>query len=263
MKMKTTSKLLILLLLTSLGISACKLLQGAAFEAQGIPSDFDGLELWLRADRGAYKDWDCSDEAFEGDPVTCWQDYSDNGNDAKAMVDSPHFMESSGELDGMPAIHFEYDPGTPQALSSVKPLHLLGTKFVVASSLAGATNYFITNSATNVYVASTSFFFQVQNIADIILDDYFPASQAAILVFNVGLSTSSFYIRGKHIGTISEGVDPLQADSFYFGGQQTADAEAYNTNIAEIIVFNRVLKDIERMQIEKYLSDKYDIGVSK
>lgn len=259
MPMKTTAKLLIaLLLLSSLGISACKLLQGTAFEAQGIPSDFDGLVMWLRADRGAYKDWDCSDEAFEGDPVTCWQDYSDNGNDAKSMGGTPpSFTESAGDINGMAAVQFSgLEPPYDAYLEILNQLPLYGTKIVVGEAFMDQ-GAFLFEIATTCSIYPLSGF--VASIYSTPTGSLFSASSAGIVVLNYDGNSIYSYVNGR-LATPNTASNPNGLGTYWIGKDQTS---YLNGKIAEIIVFNRVLKDIERMQIEKYLSDKYDIGVSK
>lgn len=49
--------------------------------------------------------------------------------------------------------------------------------------------------------------------------------------------------------------------NLYLGGSGTAFPEFWSGDLAEIIVYNRGLEEEERLQVERYLSSKYDVKV--
>jgi hypothetical protein len=51
--------------------------------------------------------------------------------------------------------------------------------------------------------------------------------------------------------------------NLYIGGTGTSYDEPWQGDIAEIIVYGRVLTDAERMQIEDYLAAKYDVTLQR
>ena len=51
--------------------------------------------------------------------------------------------------------------------------------------------------------------------------------------------------------------------NFYIGGTGTSFEEHWQGDIAEVIVYGRVLSDQERMQVEDYLGKKYGVTISR
>jgi hypothetical protein len=60
------------------------------------------------------------------------------------------------------------------------------------------------------------------------------------------------------------GANPGEAlPNLYIGGTGTVYHEPRQGDLAEIIVYGRVLSDQERMQVEDYLAKKYGVTVAR
>lgn len=64
------------------------------------------------------------------------------------------------------------------------------------------------------------------------------------------------YLNGRKIDDLTTGLFSPQMRPFGIGGW-ISGGRFYNGNIAEIIVFNRALSDVERVAVESYLNQKY------
>ena len=51
--------------------------------------------------------------------------------------------------------------------------------------------------------------------------------------------------------------------NLYLGGTGTSYQEPWQGDLAEVIVYGRVLTEQERMQVEDYLGKKYGVGISR
>jgi hypothetical protein len=51
--------------------------------------------------------------------------------------------------------------------------------------------------------------------------------------------------------------------NLYIGGTGTSYHEPWQGDIAEMIVYGRVLTDQERMQVEDYLGAKYGVAINR
>jgi hypothetical protein len=245
-----------------------------------IPNCATGPLLWLKADVGI--SYDVSNK------VSQWNDQSGNGHHASAAAAlQPTYIINT--LNGKPVLNFDGTDGmvtnnidmtntnkadvfvifqddlTEAALSSIFDTRGnlspdIGTTMesnITASSLQGGTNdhgiatglrgnnqYSYTSTAGQ---ATAKCFKMVENRCD------------------MGLTTleSTMYINGVYIPRTAGNKDFNNTGNF---GNTYATigyfSNAYNLkgNIAEIIVYNRVLTATERTTVENYLTTKYFVG---
>jgi hypothetical protein len=60
------------------------------------------------------------------------------------------------------------------------------------------------------------------------------------------------------------GANPEDAlPNLYIGGTGTSYHEPWQGDLAELIVYARILSDQERMQVEDYLAKKYGITIAR
>ena len=60
------------------------------------------------------------------------------------------------------------------------------------------------------------------------------------------------------------GANPEDAlPNLYIGGTGTSYHEPWQGDLAELVVYARILNDQERMQVEDYLAKKYGVTVAR
>ena len=90
------------------------------------------------------------------------------------------------------------------------------------------------------------------------------ATIASMVLRNGGASNSSaVYVNGASAATFTESHSNSGTSNFYIGAVGNSSPTGFfNGYIAECIVFNRALKNEERRDVEKYLSNKWGIKIS-
>jgi hypothetical protein len=229
-------------------------------KAQILPNSLSNLSIWLRADAGVI--------TVSG-AVSQWNDQSGNGNNAaQTTATSRPLLANSLQYNNLPVIRFDgsNDVLVGNTIPNLNSDNL--TIFVLNSgnSQTGVVAGLLTvNGLTNGFSIFRNF------------------SPAAFRVWNnntVGLtSSSSLQATGytPRILTIQRQVG-VQGSMFVNGVSQATTTNAtflssftnanyqigrapfystLNGDIAEVIVYNRILTSTEQTQVEKYLMDKY------
>ena len=222
----------------------------------------NGRELWLRADAGVTTD--------ASGMVTRWDDVSGTGGYAVADAGvGPHLVPSEGSANGQPTLRFN---GADERMGIVT--HVLTgspeeyTIFAVAKADRNS-NPSILGLRTNTPFlqldqdAAGHARFIVRNaggttataLGDIHTGDY--GIYTAMMTESGGTSTAHIYFDGVLEGTASAdfggAIDFNVAQRI--GG--TDGAYYWQGDIAELLVYNRALSDIERAEVESYLYGKY------
>ena len=211
----------------------------------------DGLALWLRADSGVTVDQDGK--------ISTWQDQSGLGNDATQTSGSNQPLLVAGSINGLPTVHFS------------------GSQWLNLPDLM--------NGAT-----AGELFLVLKGDQDLPLQAY------GLMSFGSGYESYYPYIDGviyENFGstvryTVGNPSQPLDAYHIFNVSSQTGDWEAringilqyqtlvntvyfpsspvlghnslygaFSGDIAEIIIYDRVLDASDRETIEKYLAGKY------
>jgi len=262
-------------ILTALLESEKKIKEVASSDGGGDPVRFEaGMNLslspnnprlWLKAD---------SLNLSDNDPISTWDDLSGNNNDAVQSNVSYKPIFKANQVSGKPAVQFDgaNDSLAGGALgvsgSGASSLFLVGkslasygdgARFLSFGSIAG------TEGTIRIFMYRNSPF---QSFV------FYPGGY---LQFNeAGLSSSNFGILfvsnnsgdryrdsifryNGQIGSIytcdsCNAVPNLTDEIYTIGGTPSA-----NSQMAEIIVYNRALSDNERESVEKYLDGKYSL----
>ncbi len=252
-----------------------------------------GLQLWLRADIGAYQDTGAvTDADTDADPVFRWDDQS-NGkqftNDVFGGISgsSPTFRTDVPGFNFNPAIQFVND-GTENDYLANDGTHTWGSDVtlfgvfqtdgdngtVISYDVDAGDDEFKLDSLGKVSVEvdeQTLNDFNDQDIAD---------DRSYILAFDYedGTDEYNLYIDGTadpnnsgsngtattiaNDGTIVIGNDLNDAGNASTGGMITGSAgPGYDDYIGEMIVYNQVLSPTDRQKVQTYLGLKYGIFV--
>ena len=212
------------------------------------PANLSGLSLWLKGDAGI---------TLSGSDVTAWADQSGNGKHATPLTESPTLTTISSKS-------FVSFNGIDQALSGANVISNLPCTIIsvvrVASYL-GEDLWFEQYDETDsigLYANGDTFGWTAYNgSAFQSTDAPWPTNttQLATTIFNSG--SSEHFRNGVAEGTGDSG-STTPAGPYYLS--YFAPVDSYkNYDIAEIIVYNRVLTTLERQQVEAYLNAKYAI----
>lgn len=249
-----------------------------------IPST--GNVLWLKADNGVYTNTSGA-AAINGQLVQVWADQSGNGNnfDQPTSIKRPQYV--ANVLCGKPVLRFTISRGTymqsPFKLSGAKSIFLafvlpslynsgetllsikgsgdvfteiVGTDFSGYKPMSYIQDLASTSSSSptlNVMPArgNSASFSTSGNLFSVVYDGSSNTSSAAYTAKYDGSSatiSSSGNFGRKQEDTTSIGARVPQQNINYFTG-----------DIAEIIVYNRVLSGAEVSQVENYLIGKYGL----
>ncbi len=85
------------------------------------------------------------------------------------------------------------------------------------------------------------------------------ADKVQLLAVTREATTTRFFAYGKLVG---KDTLPMIAPAGVTSIGATRDGKSFAGKIAEIIVYNRAISNLERQQIELYLADKYDLPLS-
>lgn len=244
---------------------------------QNKPIPNVGLKLWLRADSGL---------VLNGASVSQWTDIS--GNNLNAVQDSANKRPNvvSDAINGKPAVHFD---GSNDLLYT-QALNLENTNKVSAFMVSKATGEAVILEASRNLNTSATGFYVIENY------DYGQQGISAALKGNTAgpynnyltifRSTNTYSIpkiwftafdksQASYLNQIKmrvNGVDLVNTngygaahtnnfsnDSLFIGGRG-AGGSNLDGDIAEVIVYNRLLTTAERTQVENYLNQRYNVS---
>jgi hypothetical protein len=216
-------------------------------DASPIPEA--GLSLWLKGDAGI---------TLSGADVTVWADQSGNGKNATPITASP----TTTTINSKTFVRFN---GVDQALSGSNVISALPCTIISVvrwRSFLGIDMWFEQNGGEDnvALYAGNSFGWRAFNGEDLNSTDdtwSFDVTQLATTIFD-GVNSAHFH-NGTAAGAGDSG-DRTPAGNYYLSYWAGADEEPYrHFDIAEIIIYNRVITTPERQQVESYLNAKYAI----
>jgi hypothetical protein len=227
-----------------------------------------GLRFWVRSDLGLYttSDKDVA-VANDGDPVAVWEDQSGSGGDLSvrtqlstaATTARPTWNATA--VGGKPAVSFD---GVDDNLQNIVNYGYPNTVFIVGRYNGTTPRGRVLSGTNNNWLMGWHSGF---------LDRFFPG--AWVLQSNVSATTSWQIYATDHSSSIqrvfrnnslvsSGAVTGTQGPSGLTLGSNgnnstTALSEPSISQIAEIIVYSRVLSDSERQAIFSYLNARYGV----
>jgi len=204
-----------------------------------------GLQLWLDADQLGLTD---------GTAVSSWTDAAGNGNDAE---NGPGGTFKTNAINGKPAVHFNTSQWLYTTTEFPRPYTILSV-----SQMTGGTSQRLISSADG-----NRLYGYWNGLRDsLFLDgDYrLSGGPAAGTEPHLYVTTvaegqpTAFYSDGTYISgnsNASSDMGRLKLNGWH-GGGETSDGD-----IAEIMVFNRVLSYDELDDVGGYLNAKYNLGI--
>jgi len=246
-------------------------------------TSISGLSVWLDGSDAStlFKDADGTAQvSANGDQVALWRDKSGNNNHAVAWVgptSSPTYTASA--LGGKSALTFNGSQGLSNgtyAWSSSVNIFAV----VSANSWSSANGYrFILSSMPATYnagIALTGGAYDGWNANEVLAYGNnwpSPASprvnapygtlnngQAAILDVSLSSTVADIALNGSLLTPTYRSIhnEVFPKNGYNVAGKEDRD-QAWQGNIAELVIFDRVLSDSEANEVGSYLQDKYGI----
>ena len=230
----------------------------------GLPVNHK-LKLWLDADDSdtLFQVNDCTSiVASDGDNVGCWKDKSLQGNDVtQSGGNKPTWKQSVSALAGSPGVDF--DGGTNYLNFSESLVE--GTEYtifaIVHRDTTASNNYFM---GTQSAVANQGLHLGFNSDTSARLGQYsndLSATVAGQAESSVGMFWGRLNSSGKKVfynGVTSTDATATQISSAGSGViGRGYDSNGFDGQIAELIVFDRALSDLEIDLMEEYLRDKW------
>ena len=230
------------------------------------PTALPGLQLWLDASK--------LDGLADTNPVSSWTDMSGNAKHAVQAIGGRQPLYRTGILNGLPGILYD---GVNDCLQT--PEITLGHfTFFCVFKLTGSAGIVYEGASAAVVghylFCTTGDTIQARSAAgtsgkDLSTD--WAVDNVARVTSHVSAGTHAghvLYINGA-AQTLSDAVgrtgDPgaaTQADGLNVGARNDGASFPSAGYIFELVVYDRALTDVERVQIENYLGRKYGIAVS-
>ncbi|HXG12260.1 MAG TPA: hypothetical protein VNK04_21070 [Gemmataceae bacterium] len=227
------------------------------------PDQIAGLKLWLQAT--------AITGLVDGDPITTWEDSSDQNNDATQAVATAQPTYQSNEVNGLPVVRFD---GADDYLVLPATLDLTGarTVFVVfRAAIISATAVFLygcnAGSENADFLAAGTFNSRILASGD---------NETAASAHSSALGSATWYVLTltKTTGNLSAvrlngAPDTQPATDFWggatagvvLGGSWTGGSllAPFGGDLAEVLVYDSVLANGDRAAVEDYLYTKYAI----
>lgn len=217
-----------------------------------IPSD--GMRLWLRAGAGTHG----------AGPLAAWRDQSGNGNDAVQATAGHRPEVVVDEVNGQPVVRFD---GSNDSLNLTDPMNgaTAGEIFIVArlkdfTNFANGIAQFGGGNGTTYTEGNMVDDFGINTGADFpgpggALVTAWHTYHASVTEDGEDLSFNGHLLLHRALPGFAPDVT-FRSDAML--GTDVFD-EYFNGDIAEVIVYDRVLTEAEREQVSAYLTIKYGV----
>lgn len=231
---------------------------GAANGAPFSPSDLSGLQVWHAADTGN----NCSGSpCTNGATQTTWADKSVNGNTATQTGVGPDIYNTS-QINGQPAVTF-----SASTFTWATPINLqtASTIFTVMKLTTTAANQvLVTGTVAGAVVQLLAFNnsgIKEQGFSTGVVNAF--GTTAADTSWHQINSTYDNTTAVLRIDRASDGSTVLSSailqNSTGFGSYTPGGIFSFTGQLAELIIYNRVLTGPEITQVETYLNGRYGL----
>ena len=227
-----------------------------------------GLKVWLKAGAGVTT-------TATGDSVTSWADQSGNGNNATQTTAGDEPVYVANAIGGQPALQFNGSTSflTLPKASTIGILNSNYEIFIVAKTSSSAIQFLIAGATEqfevhlNAPAAGTASVAGVRFIptASEYIDEGSPTQYAdgSPHIFDASASTTNGIIRVDGVeGGDSTGNMQGSTDSTIYLGCRSSKVLFLDGDIAEVLIYNTVLSNADRVLVESYLASKYGIKYS-
>ena len=250
--------------LTRISILIIFLAVSSASYAQAPGGVSSGLNVWLKADAGV-------SSTTNGALLSFWNDQSVNGNNATQVIANSRPQYFSNRINGNPVVQTASSKYFDVNLNGINAQNY--TIFTVTKRQSGNNfQHIIGVRQTGAYVglglgysgSSLIRFFQYGNSVSLACTSFAGAAEIPTIL------SAQFDINvGKKVWFIKDGIELTRAGNTktHYPATGSGSIGRGNDNygfigqIAEVIVYNRVLTDAEKKQVHTYLSVKYGLNV--
>jgi hypothetical protein len=230
-----------------------------------VPQRSANMQLWLRSDVGV---------TYDGsNNVSQWLDQSGNGNNF-SNSGSARPTISTNAVNGLPAIAFNGSSQYLQGGSGFSTFTSGATIFVVTKptaagsdarflefGTAASTNSIIlqrnsTNAGAALYIYNNTTPTNVSATTGLTLNQF-----QLVSAVHSGAATATLYTDGTQTATGSIGNIPtVTRTGNFIGTNYSHNANWYQGQIAEMLVYNAPLNATQRQAVESYIYSKYGVG---
>lgn len=230
------------------------------------PNQIANLVLWVKADTGTYQDSGGTTPASaDGDPVRLWKDQSGGGNDLSCDIDAKRPNLKLNVLNGRPTVRSPVPGANGVNLSNGIAASGAWSFFLATRALSNAGNNgailaLLNSSFRILFVHDTNGDFSYyQNGAAGITDfGVSSLSWAVVSLLLIDNTHGDFRVDGGASTLFTPAAFNAQAGISLFGDSVNG-GNMSNSDVAELIVYNRAVTSVERGQVEAYLDGRYAI----
>ncbi|QDU79304.1 Planctomycete cytochrome C [Polystyrenella longa] len=222
-------------------------------------SELPALTLHLSADQGVEMD--------ETGHVVRWLDASPEGHDAAQTVPAARPKWISSGIGNQPALHFSGEQQFLQLTGQVLKNQTYSIFAVVSDENNGTHREIFSNWNGSEGNSTTSLFLGSTGAGTVRFSDDFAASppypnpDKPFLISAInGTYDATISLNSTEKASNSNPLQPRNLTTPYVIGQQgNINGEFWKGNIAELIVFDRELSDLEQEQVERHLMHRYQL----
>lgn len=242
------------------------------------PLDIAGLQLWLRADAGAYQDAAMTTPAvLDADPVGGWADQSGNGNHVTQATAGSRPILKLAIQNGLPVVRFD---GADDYMSGGDILDFAnGWTYFFAFTFKGAGQYYMIftrsdGTASDQYEIRRSVAADALQLQSMVAGLEYGVSSGAIPAANTfslqgGLMNgsndplSTFYSNGAANGTITFGTPGTfnhQAEPFLLAARKNSAPEFFaSMDLGELLIYYAKLSSAQLARVHSYLNSRWAV----
>lgn len=207
----------------------------------------------------------------DGTPIAIWDDHSGNSNNFNQAASSQRPLYNSAGIGGVPSLTFDgfNDIMESGAISALESANV--TYFVVYDRTTTSSDMIITANYTSNFKKWRTYMNNGQNT--ILSAHYSPSIKWVRYTDPPGSSFFSTHITPAQIRTFNQGnlemsrsatyTVPTGHNNLYIGNRDplTESNYTFTGEIAEVVVYNSALNNLERIMVENYLGAKYNLAI--
>jgi len=217
-----------------------------------VPTDIAGCKLWLKADAGITKDG--------SNYVSQWADQSGNNNHAVQATGSAQPLWVDNQLNGKPALYFD---GTlkyliASELDLSQPIHIA---IILKKTLTDyAHNRYIVDGVSVNHMAlydcgdSVAMYAGASGPSKAISDDVFILIESVFNGANSNISVNGGVKATGNAGNIGSTGGIIIGAAYGYNY-----TNSLNGQISEIVMYDNVITDANRMFLGNYFNTKYNL----
>lgn len=214
-----------------------------------------GMILWYKAD--------AITGLSDGDPVNSWEDQSGNGLDIGLGI-APEYKINI--INGLPVVRFDRT-GSEHLYRVAAPLQGPNfTAFIVTRMTATDQNWTMfglgdrsTDNGWDIGTNSSKRRISYWDVGN--WDDDIPTTNWEVWSVDSGGAGCRLWINGNSVAVAGGVGQPVPPTSFIaVGCRNDQGASFFDGDIAEIILYDGIISDADRVYVESYLDEKYGLG---